>query len=90
MGGIAPLLLLVVTNLNIIPLERMPDWLMVVLWPAFGFVMAIDTGGFPSTAGIAFGWLMSFVFNILIYGLVGVLVSFLYRRLFGVQSQGPI
>jgi len=58
--------------------ERIPEWLLVGLWPTFGFVMASDTAG---GSGIL-GFVMSVVANALVYLLVGWLVSFAYRRFF--------
>ena len=61
------------------PIEGMPDWLFIALWPAFGFVMASDTGN-ATDSGAALGFLMSVVANALLYLLVGVLISFVHRR----------
>jgi hypothetical protein len=59
----------------------MGEWLLFTLWPAFGFYMASDTGN-GGDSGAALGFLMSVVANALLYGLLGVLVSFIYRRFF--------
>jgi hypothetical protein len=62
-------------------IERMGEWLLFTLWPAFGFVMASDTG-YGGDSDAALGFLMSVVANTLLYGILGVLVSFIYRRFF--------
>jgi hypothetical protein len=62
------------------PIEWMGEWLLFTLWPAFGFVMASDTG--YGDSGEALGFLMSVVANALLYGLLGVLVSFYLSPIF--------
>jgi hypothetical protein len=79
-GLLAPCTLQGLFYFNILPIERMPDWLFVGLWPAFGFYMASDTGGGPDPGKATIGFLMSVVANAVVYGLVGGLVSFSYRR----------
>lgn len=81
-GFVAPFLLQGLFYFKILPIERMPDWLFVVLWPAFGFYMASDTGGGPNFGRAILGFLMSVVANAFVYLLVGGLVSFSYRRFF--------
>lgn len=81
-GLLAPCLLQCLFYFQILPIERMPDWLFVTLWPAFGFLMASDTGGGPELGRELLGFFMSLVSNGLIYLLVGALVSFGYRRVF--------
>ncbi len=81
-GLLAPCLLQAVFYFKILPIERMPDWLFIALWPAFGFYMASDTGGGPDFGRAILGFLMSVVANGLVYLLLGGLVSFSYRRFF--------
>ena len=81
-GCFVPCLLQTLYYLEVIPIESLPEWLLFVLWPAFGFVMASDTGGGPDAGREALGFLMSVAANALLYGLLGVLVSFIYRRFF--------
>ena len=76
-GFLVPCLLQLLYYLGM-PIDRMGEWLLFTLWPAFGFVMASDGGD----SGAALGFLMSVVANALLYGLLGVLVSFIYRRFF--------
>ena len=79
-GFLVPCLLELLFYLGM-PIEWMGEWLLFTLWPAFGFVMASDTGhGGDSDA--ALGFRMSVVANALLYGLFGLLVSFIYRRFF--------
>lgn len=79
-GFLVPCLLKLLYYLGM-PIERMGEWLLFTLWPAFGFYMASDTGN-GGDSGAALGFLMSVVANTLLYGLLGVLVSFIYRRFF--------
>ena len=81
-GLLAPCLLQGLFYFRILPIERMPDWLFVALWPAFGFYMASDTGDGSDLGRAILGFLMSVVANALVYMLVGGLLSFSYRRLF--------
>jgi hypothetical protein len=81
-GFFVPCLLQGLFYFKIVPIERMPDWLFIALWPAFGFYMASDTGSGVDTGRAIFGFLMSVVANALVYLLVGSVVSFSYRRLF--------
>ncbi|HEV8076259.1 MAG TPA: hypothetical protein VGP66_10440 [Candidatus Acidoferrum sp.] len=71
------------------PIEGMPEWLFIALWPAFGFVMASDTGNGTDSGRAALGFLMSVIANALLYLLVGGLISFIYRRLF-LRGDAPI
>ena len=64
------------------PIEWMPEWLYIAIWPAFGFVMASDTRSGAYEGRALFGFVMSVVANALVYLLVGCLISFIYRRLF--------
>jgi hypothetical protein len=69
---------------EIVPVDRIPEWLLVAVWPTFGFVMASDTGGGPDSGML--GFVMSVLANALVYLLVGGLVSFSYRRLIRPRS----
>jgi hypothetical protein len=81
-GLFLPCLVQCLFYFKILPIERMPDWLFIALWPAFGFYMASDTGSGADTGRAIFGFLMSVAANGLVYLLVGSLVSFSYHRLF--------
>jgi len=86
-GLFAPCLLQGLFYFKMLPIERMPDWLFIALWPAFGFYMASHTGNGPDTGSAIFGFLMSVVANGLLYLLVGGLVSFAYRSLFQTKTR---
>jgi hypothetical protein len=79
-GFLVPCLLQLLYYLGM-PIDRMGEWLLFTLWPAFGFYMASDTGN-GGDSGAALGFLTSVVANALLYGFFGVLVSFIYRRFF--------
>jgi hypothetical protein len=64
---------------EIVPADRIPEWLLVGLWPAVGFVMAPGSD--------ILGFVMSALANALVYLLVGGLVSFSYRRLSHPRSR---
>jgi hypothetical protein len=80
-GFLVPCLLELLWYLGM-PIEWMGEWLLFTLWPAFGFVMASDTGSGYDDSGEVLGFLMSVIANALLYGLLGVLVSYIYRRFF--------
>jgi len=88
-GFLVPCLLQTVFYLGMFRVESMPDWLFLVLWPAFGFYMASDTGSGADTGRAAFGFLMSVVVNALIYGLMGALVAFFCQRVFQRRIVNP-
>ena len=71
---------------EVLPLERIPEWIFFALWPAFGFYMASDTGN-ATDSGAALGFLMSVIANALLYLLVGCLISFIHRKLFLTGQQ---
>ena len=79
-GFLVPCLLELLYYLGM-PTDWIGEWLLIALWPAFGFFMASDTGH-GGDSGAALGFLMSVVANALLYGLLGMLVSFIYRRFF--------
>jgi hypothetical protein len=79
-GLFLPCLVQCLFYFKILPIERMPDWLFIAIWPAFGFYMASDTGNGPDIVRATFGFLMSVVANGLIYLALGALVSFFCRR----------
>jgi hypothetical protein len=76
-GLVAPCVLQAFFYFGILRVERMPEWLFIVLWPGFGFYMASDGGS--DLAGLL-GFLMSVVANGLAYLLVGSLISLFYGR----------
>ncbi|HET7107290.1 MAG TPA: hypothetical protein VFI38_10805 [Candidatus Acidoferrum sp.] len=80
-GFFAPCTLQCLFYFKILPIERMPDWLFVALWPGFGFFMASDTGNGLDAGKAILGFILSVAANALVYLLVGSLVSFSYRRL---------
>jgi hypothetical protein len=69
------------------PIEWMPEWLFIALWPAFGFVMASDTGSGVDKGRALFGFVMSVLANDLLYLLAGCLISLIHRKLFSTGQQ---
>jgi hypothetical protein len=56
------------------------SFVLLILWPSFPFIMAAEGGG--GSFGILPAFLVSALANVLVYGLLGCIVSFAYRRLF--------
>ena len=81
-GLIVPCFLYILFYAEVLPPERIPEWIFFALWPAFGFLMASDTGNGADSSRELFGFVMSVFVNGLLYLLVGCLISFIYRRLF--------
>jgi hypothetical protein len=86
-GFFVPFILEALFYVEIVPADRLPEWLLIALWPAFGFVMASDTGGGPDSGRAILGFVMSVLANALVYLLVGALVSFFYRRFFQPRTR---
>jgi hypothetical protein len=80
-GFFVPCMLQALIYLKIIPIDRMPEWLFFGVWPAFGFYMASDTGSGADNGRAALGFLLSAVANAIVYGLLGGVISFCYRRI---------
>jgi hypothetical protein len=77
-GLVAPCALEALFFFKIARIEWIPDWLVIALWPGFGFYMGADTGSGSDLAGL-WGFSMSVVANGLVYLLVGSLVSLCHR-----------
>jgi hypothetical protein len=86
-GAFVPCMLQALFFLKMVPIESMPEWLFFTLWPAFGFVMASDTGNGPDAGEAAFGFFLSVFANALAYGLLGGIFSFFWSRLRRMQPH---
>lgn len=64
---------------KILPLDLLPVWLLMVLWPALGFYMSSNTP--------VVGFAVSALANGLIYLLAGIFFSHLHKLL-SVKMQG--
>jgi hypothetical protein len=60
-----------------VPIQGWWIWILLVFWPTFPLIMGTEAGG-----GAAIAFLISAVANVAVYGLVGVVASFCYRRYF--------
>jgi hypothetical protein len=86
-GLFVPCLLNSLFYLKLLPIERVPDWVFIALWPAFGFYLSAGYGG---VAASIFGFIMSVLANGLAYLLVGAFVSFLHRVLSVRGARGAV
>ena len=85
-GIVAPCLLQALYLFKIVRLEIIPEWVLIALWPGFGFYMAADTGKGPDSGGAVIGFFLSVLANALVYLPLGGLVSLTYRRLLQPES----
>jgi hypothetical protein len=53
-------------------------WLFLIPWPTFPFMMSAEAGG--GAGGEFLGFVQSALLNAMVYGVVGFVVSFFYRR----------
>lgn len=78
-GFLVPCLLLLVIYIGKVEVGGTWTWLLLIPWPTFLFMMSAeaDPGGF----GFVIAFLISAASNVIVYGIVGWVVSFCYRRL---------
>jgi hypothetical protein len=79
-GFLVPCVLMVVITLGHVEVGGNWVWAIIILWPSFPFIMSAEAGGGAFGEFVAF--MQSAVVNVLIYGLVGITVSFCYRKFF--------
>jgi hypothetical protein len=54
-------------------------WMVMMAWPTFPLVMSAEAGG--GAAGELIAFLIGIATNALVYGLVGLPIALIYRRL---------
>ncbi len=87
-GFLIPCLLLLATYVLLGGrLEGTWAWIVLMLWPTSVFLMSAEAGG--GVLGFLLAFFVSTAANILVYGLVGSLVSFCYRRFFARSASSP-
>lgn len=74
-GMALPCLLDALTSL-VLPRTVIPDWVFLVLWPAFGFAMASDGDAGSEVLGFS----LSLNGKAFVYVVLGVVVAFFYGR----------
>jgi hypothetical protein len=79
-GFLVPCLLFLVLSVGHIMVGGRFTWLVVIPWPTFVLMMGAEAGG--GVGGEIFAFLISAFANVVVYGLVGLVVSFVYRRFF--------
>ena len=79
-GFIVPCLLFSVLSVGHLMAGGALTWFVVIPWPTFVLMMGAEAGG--GVGGEIFAFLISASANVLVYGLVGLVVSFIYRRFF--------
>jgi hypothetical protein len=55
-GFTLPCLLQSLFYAEVLPLERIPEWIFFALWPGFGFYMSSDTGNGTDSGRAIFGF----------------------------------
>jgi hypothetical protein len=79
-GFLVPCVLMVVITLGHIEVGGKWVWAIIIPWPSFPFIMSAEAGGGMFGEFVAF--MQSAALNVLIYGLVGIIVSFCSQKLF--------
>src|ERR1700737_946079 len=79
-GFLVPCVLMVVITLGHVEVGGKWVWAIIIPWPSFPCIMSAEAGGGAFWEFVAF--MQSAVVNVLIYGLVGITVSFCYRKFF--------
>src|ERR1700758_5444236 len=77
-GFLLPCLLSFFIFLTNLKVEGSLEWIILILWPTFPFVMSAEAD--PTTAGFLIAFLISAAANVLVYGLAGSIIAFLHRR----------
>jgi hypothetical protein len=83
-GFLIPCVLYLVLLIGDVKVQGMWIWILLVPWPTFSFTMAAEAGG--GVAGQALAFLISATANAVLYGLLGAVVSFCYRRYLSLAS----
>jgi hypothetical protein len=79
-GFLVPCVLMFVIALGHVKVGGKWVWAIIIPWPSFPFIMSAEAGGGAFGEFVAF--MQSAAVNVLIYGLVGITISFGYRKLF--------
>jgi hypothetical protein len=79
-GFLIPCLLFSVVLIRHVEMGGGLTWILLIPWPTFPFIMGAEAGG--GVGGEIFAFLISAFANVLVYGLFGLVVSFVYRRFF--------
>ena len=79
-GVLVPCLLFAVLSISNVMLGASLTWFLIIPWPTILLLMWAEAGG--GLAGELFAFLISALANVLVYALVGLAVSFVYRRFF--------
>ncbi len=77
-GFLVPCLLFSVILIGHVRVGGSFTWMLLVPWPTFPLLMSAEAGGGVSGEFLAF--LISAATNVLVYGVVGGVVSAVYRR----------
>jgi hypothetical protein len=71
--------LLAVISLGDVKVQGVWNWILLIPWPTSIFLMYAEGGG---TLGQVIAFIISTAANVVVYGILGVVVSFCYRRFF--------
>ena len=83
-GFLIPCVLYLVLLIGDVRVQRTWTWVLLVPWPTFLLTMSAEAGG--GIAGQALAFLISATANVVLYGLLGAVVSFCYRRYLSLAS----
>jgi hypothetical protein len=79
-GFLIPCLLYLVIFLGHVKVQGVWDWILLIPWPTSVLLMSAEAGG--GAVGKVIAFVISAGANMVVYGLLGSLVSFCYRRFF--------
>jgi hypothetical protein len=77
-GFLVPCILLAVISLGDVEVQGVWKWILLIPWPTFIFLMSAEAGG--GTLGQIIAFIISAGANVVVYGLLGIVVSFCYRQ----------
>jgi hypothetical protein len=75
-GFLVPCILFTVIFLGDVKVQGAWDWILLIPWPTSILLMLAEGGG---TLGQIIAFIISAGTNVVVYGLVGLVVSFCYR-----------
>jgi hypothetical protein len=77
-GFLVPCILLAVISLGDVKVQGVWNWILLIPWPTSILLMSAEAGG--GTLGQVIAFIIATGANVVVYGILGVVVSFCYRQ----------